>query len=742
MKKIFTLLTLLVATITAMASTTQYKGTWHFGDSSASDYEGSVSVTDNGDNTYTLAFDGLEAGSNSSFGAWTMENLSGTEADGVVTIPVNQIQLSLPNSNVAGQVGYLSNGTITVSATDFSLSVKYLDYGYYSSSNVTFTATKVEGGDEQPKSVTYSNKLQVSFLGETMEAYDADIVMTPATDGTYSLNLPNFKVGDAPVGGLTLTGVTVTDNEDGTKAVAAAKQDVAIETDDVEYMGVSASVSFDGTIYGDSLAGTFNIDIADIGATGIVAKYGVEDDTVMETVIVENYVADGTGFIFTTPIDWETQKVQAVIDLSTCQRSVEDVLSIGATPTNWNNNIHMYRDNGYIKAYFDAGSGNNSTGNLTVDDEITVELSKTNGLTLNDSTIIAAENLSDIFALSEISIGSGEGSDQQSYATYKSIKLVPTEAEVVEIESKEFTLPLYTTDQDDNEQTQENKTVEYTRYSDGNNTLKLVDFNTDNVKLGDLEFTGLSITEYEGITYIFNNRACSAVVNCADSEWDGKSINGYFNGTIIDGNLYLEFDLASDSDESLAITGHYGDEAKDVYTVSGTLIATTVDGDGVPSSASSASTMTLVDNNDGTFDVSFTNAEMPGTTISLGTIAISGVEGGIGDDGSGLALKAGSKSEGVTTEASHPAYTTLDMTSFDGAFTGESAWATLVVDNYGETVYFKFNGGTVGIGSLNTTEALGKATVFGIDGTRRSTMQHGINILRTNGGKTVKVNVK
>ena len=402
----------------------------------------------------------------------------------------------------------------------------------------------------------------------------------------------------------------------------------------------------------------------------------------------------------------------------------------------------MYRDNGYIKAYFDAGSGNNSTGNLTVDDEITVELSKTNGLTLNDSTIIAAENLSDIFALSEISIGSGEGSDQQSYATYKSIKLVPTEAEVVEIESKEFTLPLYTTDQDDNEQTQENKTVEYTRYSDGNNTLKLVDFNTDNVKLGDLEFTGLSITEYEGITYIFNNRACSAVVNCADSEWDGKSINGYFNGTIIDGNLYLEFDLASDSDESLAITGHYGDEAKDVYTVSGTLIATTVDGDGVPSSASSASTMTLVDNNDGTFDVSFTNAEMPGTTISLGTIAISGVEGGIGDDGSGLALKAGSKSEGVTTEASHPAYTTLDMTSFDGAFTGESAWATLVVDNYGETVYFKFNGGTVGIGSLNTTEALGKATVFGIDGTRRSTMQHGINILRTNGGKTVKVNVK
>ncbi len=741
MKKVFTLLALLVATITAMASTTQYKGTWHFGDSSADDYEGSVSVTDNGDNTYTLAFDGLEAGSNSSFGAWTVENLSGTEADGVVTIPISQVQVSLPNSNVAGQVGYLSNGSITVSATDFSLSVRYLDYGYYSSSNVTFTATKVDGGDEQPKGVTYSNKLQVTLLGVANEPYDTDIVLTPANDGTYTLSLGNFKVGVASVGGLTLTGVTVADNEDGTKAVTAAKQDVAIETDVEDYNGKIASVDFAGTIYGDSLAGTFNIDIAELGATGIVAKFGVEDDTVKEKVIAENYVADGTGFVFTTPIDWNTQKLQAVIDLSTCQRSVEDVLSVGAAPTEWNNNVHIYRDNGKIKAYFDAGSGNNNT-ELTAGDEITVELSKADGLTLDGSTIIAAANLDGIFDLSEISIGSGEGTDQQSYATYKSIKLIPVEEEVEEIESKEFTLSLFTTDQDGNEQTQENKTVEYHRYSDGNNTLKLVGFNTDGVKLGDLEFTGVSIAEQDGITYIFNNRACTAVVDCADSELNGKSVNAYFSGTVTDGNLYLEFDMDSDEDDTFSMTGHYGEEAKDTYTIAGTLIATTVDGDGVPSSASSASTMTLVDNNDGTFDVSFTNAEMPGTTITLGTITVKGVEGDTSSDDSSLVLHAGSKSEGVATESSHPAYTTLDMTSFDGEFSGETAWASLVVDNYGETVYFKFNTGTDGIGSLKNTETLGKTAVFGIDGTRRSAMQHGINILRTNGGKTVKVNVK
>ncbi len=469
---------------------------------------------------------------------------------------------------------------------------------------------------------------------------------------------------------------------------------------------------------------------------------GAEDDTMTETVIVENYVADGTGFVFATPIDWNTQKLQAVIDLSTCQRNVEDVLSIGAAPTEWNNNVHLYRNNGKIKAYFDAGSGNNDTGELTVGDEITVELSKTKGLTLNGSTIIAAANLDGIFNLSQISIGSGEGADQQSYATYKSIKLVPMEDEVEEIESKKFTLTLYTTDQNGNDQLHENKTVEYHHYSDGSNTLKLLAFNTDQVKLGDLEFTGVSIGEQDGITYIFNNSASTAVVDCADSEQNGKSVNAYFSGTITDGNLYLEFEMDSDDDDTFSMTGHYGDEAKDTYTLTGTLIATTVDGDGVPSSASSSSTMTLVDNNDGTFDMSLTNAQMPGTTISLGTITVKGVAGNTSADGSSLVLKAGSKLEGVITESSHPVYTTLDMTSLDGEFSGETAWVTLVVDNYGETVYFKFNTVTDGIGSLKNIEAFGKTIVFGIDGTRRSVMQRGINILRTNDGKIVKVNVK
>lgn len=606
----------------------------------------------------------------------------------------------------------------------------------------SFTATKVSDGEDQPQGVTYTNKLQVTFFGETIEPYDADIVITPASDGSYTLSLDNFKVGEASVGGLTLTGVTVSDNEDGTKAVAAAKQDVDIETDDPDYKGMTASVSFDGTIYGDSLAGTFNVDIADIGATGMVAKFGVVDDTPQEKVIAENYVADGTGFLFTTPIDWETQKLQAVIDLSTCQRSVEDVLSVGTSPTTWNNNIHVYNDNGYIKAYFDAGAGNNNTGTLTVDDEITIEVSKADGLTLNDSTIIAADNIADILALSEISIGSGEGSNQQSYATYKSIKLIPVEAEVEEIENKVFTLPLTIIDDDDNEQPLGDKTVELHRYSDGSNMLKLLALNTDDITLGDLEFTGVSVAEQGGITYIFNNHACKAVVDCADSQWNGKTINAYFGGTITDGNLYLEFDIDSDDDESLSLSGYYGGEANDTYEIGGILTATTVDGDGVPSSASSASTMTLVDNNDGTFDVSFTNAEMPGTTISLGTITVKGVEGTTSADNTCLVLKAGSKSEGVTTEATHPAYTTLDMTSFDGEFDGETAWTSLVVDNYGETVYFKFNATADGINLPNSSEKIGNASVFGIDGTRRSTMQHGINILRTNGGKTVKVNVK
>ncbi len=149
-------------------------------------------------------------------------------------------------------------------------------------------------------------------------------------------------------------------------------------------------------------------------------------------VLKKDYVADGTGFVVTHDIDWEKQYVKAVIDMSTCQRSVEDVFSLGTTAIDWNNNVHVYKESSGLKAYYDAGAGNNNTGYFSADDEtnVTFVVDKANGLVVDGTTKIAADNMSGLYDLTTIAIGSGEGTNQQSYATYKSIEILPIESEV------------------------------------------------------------------------------------------------------------------------------------------------------------------------------------------------------------------------------------------------------------------------------------------------------------------------
>lgn len=149
-------------------------------------------------------------------------------------------------------------------------------------------------------------------------------------------------------------------------------------------------------------------------------------------VLKKDYVADGTGFVITHDIDWDKQYVKAVIDMSTCQRSVEDIFSLGTTAIDWNNNIHIYKESAGLKAYYDAGAGNNNTGYFSADDEtsVTVVVNKAKGLVVDGTEKIAADNMSGLYDLTTIAIGSGEGTNQQSYATYKSIEILPIESEV------------------------------------------------------------------------------------------------------------------------------------------------------------------------------------------------------------------------------------------------------------------------------------------------------------------------
>ena len=144
-------------------------------------------------------------------------------------------------------------------------------------------------------------------------------------------------------------------------------------------------------------------------------------------VLMKDIVADGTGFLFTHDIDWDKQYVKAVIDVTTCQRSTEDILSLGTTATDWTNNIHVYRKStGYLTSFWDGndGMGNNNTGEYTAENPVTIVVNKAEGLVVDGTVKIAAERMSGLYDLTTIAIGSGEGSNQQSYATYKSLEII------------------------------------------------------------------------------------------------------------------------------------------------------------------------------------------------------------------------------------------------------------------------------------------------------------------------------
>lgn len=145
-----------------------------------------------------------------------------------------------------------------------------------------------------------------------------------------------------------------------------------------------------------------------------------------ETMLKENYQADGTGFTLTTPINWEKQKLVASIDVTSCTRAVEDILSVGLDATSWAENFHIYYTNdNKLQAYYEGeGAEKTNSGKFDTENEVNIEIDKETGVTVNGQNKVDANNMGLFFTRTEIVIGSGEGSNQQSNALYKYIKLV------------------------------------------------------------------------------------------------------------------------------------------------------------------------------------------------------------------------------------------------------------------------------------------------------------------------------
>ena len=169
--------------------------------------------------------------------------------------------------------------------------------------------------------------------------------------------------------------------------------------------------------------------VALLALLALAATQAFAADT--KTALWTNYSPNGSSFSKTQTIDFNTQSIEAEIDLSSCKSTStnECILSIGSGISSWFSDntyhIHLYytKSSSTLQVNYLKGKQNPIRENVTnTSGTIKVKLS-IDGLTINGTSYGSQSDLSDLLALSSVEIGSTEGNNR-SYATYKSVNVV------------------------------------------------------------------------------------------------------------------------------------------------------------------------------------------------------------------------------------------------------------------------------------------------------------------------------
>lgn len=166
----------------------------------------------------------------------------------------------------------------------------------------------------------------------------------------------------------------------------------------------------------------------DLGVKANITNTFLAEGSIVSSICA-NHKGDGNKYVQETAIDWTKQKVIAEIDISTCGTGTEDLFSIGDDAISWNAvNIHMYRKgtSGFT-AYLSKGSAGVTSGIVPDGNFLIVEVSSEKGFVVNGKVIFSTaviNQYSTIFSLSTIKLGSGEGTNQETKATYNYIRVV------------------------------------------------------------------------------------------------------------------------------------------------------------------------------------------------------------------------------------------------------------------------------------------------------------------------------
>lgn len=209
------------------------------------------------------------------------------------------------------------------------------------------------------------------------------------------------------------------------------------------------------------------------------------------------------------------------------------------------------------------------------------------------------------------------------------------------------------------------------------------------------------------------------------------------------GDLYATIVFTDESEPSFKLTAWFNYQEPfvpaDPFSVNGTLVGYTYnDGEQMNNKQT---TVTFTETAKDVYTLSLTNVAIP-KGVDLGTVSFEGVQ----RTGNDSEAKFASKKGVAKTTAAHPLYTELPYTDFEFVvgFDAEkkvtSCTGKFVVDNYDEAVSYTFSF-TPTETSVNTVVAADGTVkhIYTLTGAKVTSLQRGVNIVRTADGRTLKV---
>lgn len=493
--------------------------------------------------------------------------------------PTKYVQVNDP-SNVRVELrqdGVYIDGILAFEASDYAKLLTYNNLVFGSTqgenrSNATYKYVEVVGLDwtepvEIVDSKKFTDNIFITQYGTTIPLDLADVTINEMSDGTINMSVvfdnanQTIKSSDLVKGTDEKNRTTYT----GTTEVSMVNYDVKAvlyTKDDVEKIFIDM-VAANGDKY---TVGT------DPDYVAPQPKPEIEGFPVDGSV---DFAPNGQSFEWTNiPIDWNTQKLVAVIDLSTCgdYTANENILSVGENIGAWKiGGWHFYytKSANRMKADYLTTGGSHPVSDAHEDVEagtVRIELSKADGCTIDGVSFNGLYDgvtgdwkdlTSDFWTTTSINIGSKEGANR-SNATIKYVTVVDLQNEPEPIAPTVYKNTLKVV-RNNETQTYEEAEVKVLAKEEGKYEVTIPAFSDmDGVpgQVGPVTFEATG-TESEGNTVLTAENQEFTLTNVG---WNNDVVVVSMNGTIADGQLTGTFNVVFKNDASYTFNLYYGVE--------------------------------------------------------------------------------------------------------------------------------------------------------------------------------------